>query len=207
MAKKQKYDAPQGSEQQTIGANDVGTIPAAVLGTAEAPKVSPIGVPRYPTLYLADNETGLHYKFDRRGLPKKAVSPGAIIIDGVAVPFQVTSSKGWAASPELVIDYLYFSIPQPNNEAGEEQPGIQGFITLDYAVEGKTFVDRAFTLHEGTPDRFPMKADKTGYAERIGKTDTEEARKKAFKDTMAKKAAEAKAAAEANPQAETQPAT
>ena len=209
MAKKQKYDAPQGAEQQNLTAADVGTVPAAVFGTTapatEPAKVSPIGVPRYPTLYLKDTESGLHYKFDRRGLPKKATVVGSFFLDEHTVPFQVTSSKGWAASPEVVIDYLYFAIPQPNNEAGEAQPPITGFITLDYAVEGKTFVDCAFTLHEGTPDRFPMKADGTGYAERIGKTDTEEARKKAFRDTMAKKKLEADAAAAAAPAAETQP--
>ena len=202
MAKKHKFDAPQ-----TEGTTTEVATQQPVEGNGEAPKVSPIGAPRYPTLYLEDQESGLHYKFDRRGLPKKATVAGNIKIDGNDVPFQVTSSKGWAASPEVVIDYLYFAIPQRQIDLvdGVQPEPITGFITLDYAVEGKTFADRAFTLHEGTPNRFPMKADGTGYAERIGKTDTEEKRKQAFKDTMAKKKLEAEAAAAAAPTAETQP--
>jgi hypothetical protein len=83
------------------------------------------------------------------------------------------------------IDYLWFEIP---GKDGAE--AVKGFITLDYTVEGASFVDREFTLKEGTPNRFPMKADGTGYAQRLGKVETEERRKAAFVATMQKKAAD-----------------
>jgi hypothetical protein len=215
MSKKgKKFDAPEGAEQQTIGANDVGTMPAAALAGAEGTepaKVSPIGAPRAPTLYLQDDATGLHYKFDRRNhLPKKATVVGNLVLDGNEVPFQVTSNKGWVASADKTIDYLWFAIPGVPTEEAPEPEGIKGFITLDYTVEGKSFVGVHFSLKEGTPDRFPMKADGTGYAERIGKTETEDKRKEAFVATMAKKKAEKAAAttepATTEPTAETQPA-
>lgn len=211
MSKKgKKFDAPEGAqgEQQTLTAADVGTVPAEITAADAGATVSPIGAPRSPTMYLEDTQSGLHYKFDRRNhLPKKATTVGAFFMDGYTVPFQVTSNKGWAKTPEVVIDYLWFTIPAPAAAEGEEQAeGVKGFITLDYTVEGTSFVDREFTLKEGTPNRFPMKADGTGYAQRIGKPETEEARKKAFVDTMAKKKLEKENGAPATEPAATEQA-
>jgi len=197
MSKKsKKFDATtegQTPEQQAEGTSNV---PAA-----EGDQVQTIAKPKAPTLYLTNDSSGLHYKLDRRNhLPKKAAVAGEIYIMNIKVPFQVTSNKGWAVSEDKVIDYLWFTLPEGVAGAGEKV-----FMTLDYTVPGASMNGEMFGIEEGTPNRFPMKADGTGYAQRLGKVETEEARKTAFSASMAKKK-EAAAAAPAPATTEGQPA-
>ena len=184
MSKKsKKFDATEGTTNEATS-----NVPAA-----EGDQVQTIAKPKAPTLFLTNDSSGLHYKLDRRNhLPKKAAVAGEIYIMNIKVPFQVTSNKGWAVSEDKVIDYLWFTLPEGYAGAGEKV-----FMTLDYTVPGANMHGEMFGIEEGTPNRFPMKADGTGYAQRLGKVETEEARKAAFSASMAKKKAAAPATAEA----------
>jgi len=191
MSKKgKKFDATtEASTTEASTTEATSNVPAA-----EGDQVQTIAKPKAPTLYLTNDSSGLHYKLDRRNhLPKKAAVAGSILINGIHVPFQVTSNKGWAVSEDKVIDYLWLTLPEGVLGAGEKT-----FMTLDYTVPGASMDGATFSIEEGTPNRFPMKADGTGYAQRLGKIETEEARKKAFSESMAKK----KAATAATPAAE-----
>lgn len=160
MAKRQKF-ATETNDQPEVISN---TPEPVNLDTPKAPLI-----PRNPSLFLENTQTGVQYKFDRRELPKKAAVAGSITIDGEDAPFQVTSNKGWSKDEDHVLEYIWVTLPS----------GVTGYITCDYKQPATELNGWNFTVGEGKANR--------DNPSRIGDDAKEAARKAAAALTLAAK--------------------
>ena len=173
MAKNKKF-AP---EVETAPVTQETGVVAETAVPTDAP-AKPL-IPRNPSLYLQRTTDGVQYKFDRRELPKKAPQSGAIVIDGVHTPFQITSNKGWSKDEDHVLEYIWVTLPS----------GVTGYITGDYKQSVAEMSGQEFTVGEGKANR--------ENPSRIGDDAKEAARKAAAAATLAaKKAAQPETPAE-----------
>lgn len=91
-------------------------------------------------------------------MPKK--NPISILVNGVASSdCRVTSNKGWAKSPEVVLEYIWIPID-----------GKGYYVTLDYGVAAASYAGKDFVVAEGSGPKPPKRVGlETREAERIAK--------------------------------------
>jgi len=183
-------------EQDTAEPKNVGQLDVKLSSATETPKVSNLP-PRKPGLVAVEMDSGIGYKFTRMKLPKRSGKQPEgefkLDINGVETPVWTTSNRMWAKDEATTLDYIWFSIPEDDGPA-------EGYITLDYAVEAKSFADKSFSVGVGTTER--KDPDRLGKLDESGQP-KDLKRVAAFQDAMAKK----KAAAEAAATTEAAPAT
>jgi hypothetical protein len=163
--------------------------------TAENPATTTVSnlPPRKPSIVLEID--GVKYRFDRRqNLPKRAgkALDGDIkvALNGVETPAWITSNRGWAKDENLTIDYIWLNVAAGTDMGdGTANPEAQnGFITLDYTVDAKTFAGKEVIASVGTTER--KNPDRVGKVGEDG-TPLDAKRVAAFQEAMAKKKAAA----------------